>query len=43
MAKAFLIITTEPSATEAIATRLCTMRGIVAYEVLGPFDFIVAL
>ncbi len=43
MAKAFIMITAEPSETEAIAARLRTMRGTVVYEVLGPFDFIVDL
>ena len=43
MAKAFIMITAEPSETEAIAARLRTMRGTVVYEVLEPFDFIVDL
>ena len=41
MAKAFIMITAEPTATEAIAARLRSMHGTVVYEVLGPFDFIV--
>ena len=41
MAKAFIMITAEPSETQRIGERLRNMRGAVVYEVLGPFDFIV--
>ena len=41
MAKAFIMITAEPSETQRIGKRLRNMRGAVVYEVLGPFDFIV--
>ena len=41
MAKAFIMITTEPTETQRIGERLRNMRGAVVYEVLGPFDFIV--
>ncbi len=41
MAKAFTMITAEPSETQRIGERLRNMRGAVVYEVLGPFDFIV--
>ena len=43
MAKAFIMITAEPSETQRIGERLRNMRGAVVYEVLGPFDFIVDL
>ena len=43
MAKAFIMITAEPTATEAIGERLRNMPGTTVYEVLGPFDFIVDL
>ena len=41
MAKAFIMITAEPSETQRIGERPRNMRGAVVYEVLGPFDFIV--
>ena len=41
MAKAFIMITAEPSETQRIGERLRNIRGAVVYEVLGPFDFIV--
>ena len=43
MAKAFIMITTEPAETRKIGERLRNVRGAVVYEVLGPFDFIVDL
>ena len=43
MAKAFIMITAEPADTQKIGERLRNMRGVVVYEVLGPFDFIVDL
>ena len=43
MAKAFIMINTEPKETARIGDRLRTIRGAVVYEVFGPFDFIVDL
>ena len=42
MAKAFIMITTDPTNTQKVGERLRNMRGVVVYEV-GPFDFIVDL
>ena len=43
MAKAFIMVNTEPTETNRIGERLRTIRGAVVYEVFGPFDFIVDL
>lgn len=43
MAKAFIMVNTEPTETNRIAERLKSIRGAVVYEVFGPFDFIVDL
>ncbi|MCY4624700.1 MAG: Lrp/AsnC ligand binding domain-containing protein [Chloroflexi bacterium] len=43
MAKAFIMVNTEPTETNRIAERLKAIRGAVVYEVFGPFDFIVDL
>ncbi len=43
MAKAFVMVNTEPTETLRIGERLRTIRGAVVYEVFGPFDFIVDL
>ena len=43
MAKAFIMVNTEPTETLRIGERLRAIRGAVIYEVFGPFDFIVDL
>ena len=43
MAKAFIMVNTEPTETNRIGERLRGIRGAVVYEVFGPFDFIVDL
>ena len=43
MAKAFVMVNTEPTETLKIGERLRAIRGAVVYEVFGPFDFIVDL
>ncbi len=42
-AHAYILITVEPSRTQAVRERLHAVPGAYVREVLGPFDFIVEL
>ena len=40
---AYILITVEPAKTQAVGDRLRTIPNAFVREVLGPYDFIVAL
>ncbi len=42
-AHAYILITVDPSRTQAVRERLRAVPGAYVREVLGPFDFIVEL
>ena len=42
-ANAYVLITVEPTKTEAVAERLQAIPGALVREVFGPYDFVVEL